>query len=67
MVRYSKKDQNKLIKLIQDENIVYQQKKIDCEIAMTTILDKIRKTTTNYIRGYNVSKKYAKAVEKVAN
>lgn len=67
IIRYSKKDLNKLTKPIQDQNITYQQTKNDCKIAMITIKRKQRKKTTNYIKRYNANKKYTKTIQKTVN
>lgn len=51
-----------MTKPIQDHNIAYQKIKDNCEVAMTTIERKWRKVTVDYIRRYNTSEKYTKAI-----
>lgn len=67
VVGYNKRDLDKLTKSIRDHNITYQQIKNDCELAITIIEQKQGKVTVDYIKGYNASEKYTKAIQKATN
>ena len=64
---YSKRDLNKLTKLIQDHNVAHKWTKDYCKIVIKTIEEKWEKTIADYIKGYNTIEKYAKAIWKAAN